>query len=277
MVSVGRVSCSRSRGAAELPTEADPRPTRAPWTTGRFGPHRHMRCLSGVCKACLASAKPVWRPGSLDFHTHVMDTAYVRYVCIGIAGTQRHAEGGRYEKESTCSSAPGWRTQGAKTPGPSADSRHSLSLRRGHADCPPSRRASGPGRYRIVVVVGTEPQPEWRFEHPQRGVLHELDFLRRGGDSENSTATDTLIESWNGTSWTMVASPDDSSTQNSLAWVSCTSPTFCVAVGYEDYPTSEPTPLIDTWNGSSWSAASAPVPTSNSSYLYGVSVPAHCL
>jgi hypothetical protein len=91
------------------------------------------------------------------------------------------------------------------------------------------------------------------------------------GDYESSGVTDTLIETWNGTSWSMVSSPDDSSTVNSLEAVSCTSSTFCVAVGYEDYPTPEPTPLIDTWNGSSWSATSAPIPTSNKSYLYGVS------
>ena len=56
----------------------------------------------------------------------------------------------------------------------------------------------------------------------------------------------------------MVASPDDSSTQNSLYGVSCKSTTFCVAVGFEDYPASEPEPLIDTWNGSTWSASFCP-------------------
>ncbi|MFZ0665187.1 MAG: hypothetical protein WAM97_05490 [Acidimicrobiales bacterium] len=91
------------------------------------------------------------------------------------------------------------------------------------------------------------------------------------GATSTGSATDTLIESWNGSSWSTMSSPDDSSTMNYLEGVSCKSTTFCVAVGFENYPTPEPDPLIDTWNGSSWSASSAAVPTSNKSYLDAVS------
>ena len=47
------------------------------------------------------------------------------------------------------------------------------------------------------------------------------------------TATNqTLIETWNGTAWTISSSPNTSATQNNfLNGVSCTSPTACVAVG----------------------------------------------
>jgi hypothetical protein len=91
------------------------------------------------------------------------------------------------------------------------------------------------------------------------------------GASVNGSTTDTLIESWNGSTWSTMQSPDRSSTMNYLEGVSCKSTTFCVAVGFEDYPVPEPEPLIDTWNGSSWTASSAAVPTSNKSYLDGVS------
>ena len=81
-----------------------------------------------------------------------------------------------------------------------------------------------------------------------------------------------LIESWNGrvVGGARALTPQHHDELLSSG-VSCKSTTFCVAVGFEDYPTSEPEPLIDTWNGSSWTASSAPVPTSNKSYLDGVS------
>jgi hypothetical protein len=70
-------------------------------------------------------------------------------------------------------------------------------------------------------------------------------------------STSTLVESWDGTSWTVVPSPDVAS-GNGLRDVSCTSPTFCVAVGTdENTPTTTQT-LVEAWDGSSWTVTPSP-------------------
>ena len=47
-----------------------------------------------------------------------------------------------------------------------------------------------------------------------------------------NTPPQTLIESWNGSAWSIVPSPDTSSTlDNALSAVSCSNPSACVAVG----------------------------------------------
>ena len=81
----------------------------------------------------------------------------------------------------------------------------------------------------------------------------------------------TLIEEWNGTSWSIATSPNTSTTQsNELNSVSCTSASFCMAAGYYDgtyYQT-----LIEEWDGTSWSIATSPnTSTAQNNYLYGVS------
>jgi hypothetical protein len=69
------------------------------------------------------------------------------------------------------------------------------------------------------------------------------------------TSLQTLIESWNGSVWSIVPSPDTSPTQdNDLKAVSCSSPSACTAVGFS----SNSQTLIETWNGSAWSIVPSP-------------------
>ena len=76
------------------------------------------------------------------------------------------------------------------------------------------------------------------------------------------TAYQTLIESWNGSAWSIVPSPNTSPTQdNFLKAVSCSSPSACVAVGYHSNASTAQQTLIESWNGSVWSI----VPSPNSS------------
>ena len=64
----------------------------------------------------------------------------------------------------------------------------------------------------------------------------------------------TLIVRWNGTSWSIVPSPNTTPSQsNALNSVTCPSASECWAVG--GVSTS---PLIEKWNGTSWSIASSP-------------------
>jgi hypothetical protein len=53
----------------------------------------------------------------------------------------------------------------------------------------------------------------------------------------------TLAEAWDGQNWTVQATPNTAGSPSSLAGVSCTSPTACMAVG---------TPSAERWNGRSW-------------------------
>jgi hypothetical protein len=78
--------------------------------------------------------------------------------------------------------------------------------------------------------------------------------------SSNMDVQKTLVESWNGSVWSIVPSPNTSPTvDNGLNAVSCSGPTFCVAVGAVGSPDNQtPQTLIESWNGSVWSIASSP-------------------
>ncbi|HVC66411.1 MAG TPA: hypothetical protein VND44_02355 [Acidimicrobiales bacterium] len=92
------------------------------------------------------------------------------------------------------------------------------------------------------------------------------------GDSSDGTNNQTLIETWDGTAWSISPSPDTSPTQdNSLSGVSCTSSTACVAVGDSSDGTQQQA-LIVTWNGTAWSLTSSPAaPPNQDNILVGVS------
>jgi hypothetical protein len=86
-----------------------------------------------------------------------------------------------------------------------------------------------------------------------------------------------LIETWNGTDWSIVPSPDPSPSNTTLSSVSCTSPAFCVAVGSYNPPPATDT-LIESWDGSEWSVVSSPnVGTSNNFTNVSCSDPTFCM
>ncbi len=67
----------------------------------------------------------------------------------------------------------------------------------------------------------------------------------------------TLTEQWNGTSWSVVPSTDvPSTTDDTLASVSCVGSSFCLAVGG-----SGTGPLAETWNGKAWANVTVALPT----------------
>jgi hypothetical protein len=80
----------------------------------------------------------------------------------------------------------------------------------------------------------------------------------------------TLAESWNGTSWTILPTPNDGG-YSILLDVSCTSSSACTAVGYGN-DMSAPKTLVERWNGKAWSIQPSPTPPgSQRSALTGVS------
>jgi VCBS repeat protein len=70
------------------------------------------------------------------------------------------------------------------------------------------------------------------------------------GKGTAGSETFTLGLGWDGTSWSLQTTPNpDPPDKSSLADVSCTSASSCIAVGYDEY---ERRSLIQTWDGRSW-------------------------
>ena len=82
----------------------------------------------------------------------------------------------------------------------------------------------------------------------------------------------TLVEHWDGTTWSIAGSPDASGRVNdNLAGVACASAKLCVAVGSTSTRTSGKS-LVEVYNGSGWRiAASADPAGATSTALAGVS------
>jgi hypothetical protein len=83
----------------------------------------------------------------------------------------------------------------------------------------------------------------------------------------------TLAESWNGSRWSIVRSPNPKGSPDSeLNAISCRRPTACVAVGLYVNRKSVSLSLAESWNGSRWSIVRSPNPKgSTGSGLTGVS------
>jgi hypothetical protein len=90
------------------------------------------------------------------------------------------------------------------------------------------------------------------------------------GNFSNGLASQSLIEHWDGISWTPAISPNTSPLQvNVLQAVACTSTADCLAVGY--FVGNVDQTLIEHWDGSSWAMVSAPNTNSaQNNLLYGV-------
>jgi hypothetical protein len=85
-----------------------------------------------------------------------------------------------------------------------------------------------------------------------------------------------LAERWNGTRWTVQPTPRPAGATNSLLFdVSCASPRSCTAVESFIKRSGSAVPLVERWNGASWSIQSTPNPSPANgdrvSYLGGVS------
>ena len=74
----------------------------------------------------------------------------------------------------------------------------------------------------------------------------------------------TLIESWDGTSWSVVPSPNPGTGHDFLEGVSCVSATVCTATGFSETISGATTTLIESWDGTSWSVLPSPNPAPES-------------
>ena len=93
--------------------------------------------------------------------------------------------------------------------------------------------------------------------------LSVTDCTAVGIISTATAANSTLVEHWDGTSWTVVPSPDPAGTTTTdFTGVSCASDTSCVAVGLYDTSGNRPhgLPLAEHWDGTSWTITHVPLP-----------------
>jgi hypothetical protein len=88
------------------------------------------------------------------------------------------------------------------------------------------------------------------------------------GSRESRKGSSTLIESWDGTTWSIIHSPNQGTMdeEDSLSSVSCASPNNCVAVGDYLAGTVLQT-LVEVWNGTTWSITPSPNPGTNDNVL----------
>jgi hypothetical protein len=100
------------------------------------------------------------------------------------------------------------------------------------------------------------------------------------GGYTTATGGATLALAWNGTAWTVMATPNPGGAADSVLFsVSCTARDACTAVGAYAGPAGTE-PLVESWNGSSWRIQRAPtVASSLATELTGVSctAPSACL
>ena len=77
---------------------------------------------------------------------------------------------------------------------------------------------------------------------------------------QTSNVNKTLIELWDGTTWSVVPTPNrGSGPDDDLSGVSCASAGACTAVGsYLNSSTHFGQTLIESWNGTTWSLAPSP-------------------
>jgi hypothetical protein len=89
-------------------------------------------------------------------------------------------------------------------------------------------------------------------------------------DDGPGTTTQTLIQVWNGTNWSVAASLNQGYAPV-LFGTSCVSATSCVAVGASSTAAGTQSTLIESWDGSSWNIVPSPSPGSGLNWLFGVS------
>ncbi|MGD0394683.1 MAG: hypothetical protein ABSC41_18820, partial [Acidimicrobiales bacterium] len=124
-------------------------------------------------------------------------------------------------------------------------------------------------------TVRTTPNPKGATDSGLDGVAcRSATACTAVGEYKSSSgAFETLVEVWNGTSWTVQTTPNPKGALGShLDAVSCSSATACTAVGtYQSSYGAEVT-LGEVWNGTSWTVQATANPSGASySDLYAVS------
>lgn len=84
------------------------------------------------------------------------------------------------------------------------------------------------------------------------------DIWAVGTYGNSSNLADTLVEHWNGSSWSVVASPNSGTTGSMLESVSAISSSDIWAVGFTSTDRGKDLTLTEHWDGSQWSIVASP-------------------
>jgi hypothetical protein len=135
------------------------------------------------------------------------------------------------------------------------------------------------GRW-VLTPMAVSPDPGTEgIETDSVAAVSPADAWAVGGLYANNvlfgvTSDGALIEHWDGTAWSIVPNPALNQPGAVLRSVSVVSPSDIWAVGQQGNPDqvtySGDTPLIEHWNGTSWTVVTAPA-ASTPSFLFAVS------
>jgi hypothetical protein len=131
------------------------------------------------------------------------------------------------------------------------------------ASAAPGRPAHQPGSSPAATGAAWAVQPTPNPLIPQ-GLLNAVSCISPSaciavGQRRDIAGVEvTLAESWNGAAWSVQRTPNPpGGSSSALTGVSCTSATFCIAVGQATSVTSS-SPLAEVWNGTTWSIQQTP-------------------
>ncbi len=118
----------------------------------------------------------------------------------------------------------------------------------------------------LLAVISAAAPPAEPAAAPSGRVLSGVTCPRATscwavGDQTASGVTRTLIEHWNGTKWSLKASPSVAGSADTfLSGVSCSARLNCWAVGGATLGSTRQEPIAEHWNGRKWSLAVLPEP-----------------
>jgi hypothetical protein len=118
----------------------------------------------------------------------------------------------------------------------------------------------------LLPLISAAPRPAEPAATPSGRVLSGVTCLRvtscwAVGDQTVSGVTRTLIEHWNGSKWSLKASPSVAGSADTfLSGVSCSARLNCWAVGGATLGSMKQEPIAEHWNGRKWSLTVLPEP-----------------
>lgn len=119
--------------------------------------------------------------------------------------------------------------------------------------------------------VVTSPNPQAYFVLLQSvDALTSNDVWAVGYSGDNNGNRQTLIEHWDGATWSIVPSPNPGTLQNELYDVEAVSANDVWAVGLAYSPSGPISPFVVHWDGASWSVSPTPYDGAYSYVLQGI-------
>jgi hypothetical protein len=103
--------------------------------------------------------------------------------------------------------------------------------------------------------------------------------IAAGSTGDPSSPSRALVETWDGSTWTVTPGPSTPSGGSGLMGVSCASSSTCQAVGIQVSQSGQNQTLVESWNGGAWSGLPSPTPGALGGSLDGISCTAtnHCV